>query len=141
MKKVETKVDALRVDATPVVDALSAGGVLAKMYQVCLPCAELSFWLLLVTMAEFVMPSRERTHSPGDFWELMLILAFISILWQRPVKPAKGVASLLSRDLTSEWRGWMQAAFLMYHYCHMNEVYAFIRLLVSAYVWQVSRKS
>merc|ERR1719149_101325 len=132
----DDKVDALRVDATPVVDALSAGGVLAKMYEVCLPCAELSFWLLLVTMAEFVMPSRERTHSPGDFWELMLLLAFISILWQRPVKPAKGLASLLSRDLTSEWRGWMQAAFLMYHYCHMNEVYAFIRLLVSAYVWQ-----
>eukprot|EP00964_Phaeocystis_antarctica_P113138 scaffold77223_cov66-Phaeocystis_antarctica.AAC.2 len=132
----DEKVDTLNVDATPVVDALSAGGVLATMYQVCLPCAELSFWLLLVTMAEFVMPSRERTHSPGDFWELMLILAFISILWQRPVKPAKGVASLLSRDLTSEWRGWMQAAFLMYHYCHMNEVYAFIRLLVSAYVWQ-----
>ena len=122
--------------AEPVIDALSAGGMLAKMYQVCLPCAELSFWLLLVTTAEFVMPSRERTHSPGDFWELMLILAFISILWQRPVKPARGVASLLSRDLTSEWRGWMQAAFLMYHYCHMNEVYAFIRLLVSAYVWQ-----
>ncbi len=125
-----------KAEPVSVIDALSAGGVLAKMYQVCLPCAELSFWLLLVTMAEFVLPSRERTHSPGDFWELMLILGFVSILWQRPVKPAKGVASLLSRDLTSEWRGWMQAAFLMYHYCHMNEVYAYIRLLVSAYVWQ-----
>ena len=136
----DEKADAPSAEAAPeaaaVADALSAGGVLAKMYQVCLPCAELSFWLLLVTMAEFVMPSRERTHSPGDFWELMLILGFVSVLWQRPVKPATGVASLLSRDLTSEWRGWMQAAFLMYHYCHMNEVYAFIRLLVSAYVWQ-----
>ena len=137
----ETDYQGVRYDAAKESDPLSARpvtaeDVLAQFYRVCLPCAELSFWLLWTTLAEFVFPSRPRTHTPGDFWELMLILGFVSILWQRPVKPAKGVASLLSRDLTSEWRGWMQAAFLMYHYCHMNEVYAYIRLLVSAYVWQ-----
>ena len=109
---------------------------LSSMLQICVPCAELSFWLIYITMAEWVFPSRARTHSPGDFWELMILLAFVSILWQRPVKPAKGAASLLSRDVSNEWRGWMQVAFLMYHYCHMQEVYPFIRLLVTAYVWQ-----
>ena len=108
----------------------------SSLLQICVPCAELSFWLIYITMAEWVFPSRARTHSPGDFWELMILLAFVSILWQRPVKPAKGAASLLSRDVSNEWRGWMQVAFLMYHYCHMQEVYPFIRLLVTAYVWQ-----
>ena len=108
----------------------------SSMLKICVPCAELSFWLIYVTMAEWVFPSRARAHSPGDFWELMVLLAFVSILWQRPVKPAKGAASVLSRDISNEWRGWMQVAFLMYHYCHMQEVYPFIRLLVTAYVWQ-----
>jgi hypothetical protein len=115
---------------------VSVAAMMGRLYTVCLPCAELSFWLSWCTIAEFVLPYRERTHAPGDFWELMLLLTLVSLVWQRPVKPAKGAASLLSRELTNEWRGWMQAAFLMYHYCNMQETYPFIRLLVSAYVWQ-----
>lgn len=135
-KPKEGAVTEVKTDVTAPAPEEAKQLALSSLLKICVSCAELSFWLIYVTMAEWVFPSRARTHSPGDFWELMVLLAFVSILWQRPVKPAKGAAAVLSRDISNEWRGWMQVAFLMYHYCHMQEVYPFIRLLVTAYVWQ-----
>lgn len=64
----------------------------------------------------------------------MLLLLLISVMWTRPVDP-KTVDDPLNRELTNEWRGWMQAAFVLYHYCMMTDLYAFIRVLVSSYVF------
>mmetsp|Transcript_345 Transcript_345/g.993 ORF Transcript_345/g.993 Transcript_345/m.993 type:complete len:555 (+) Transcript_345:262-1926(+) len=45
------------------------------------------------------------------------------------------VASLLNRQQTEEWKGWMQVLFLLYHYFAAAEMYNFIRILIAAYVW------
>eukprot|EP00947_MAST-08B_sp_MAST-8B-sp1_P002362 g2362.t1 len=43
--------------------------------------------------------------------------------------------SVLNRDQTEEWKGWMQFMFLLYHYTHASEVYNAIRVFISCYVW------
>lgn len=43
--------------------------------------------------------------------------------------------TLLSRPQTEEWKGWMQFAFIMYHYYRAWSAYNWIRVFVSSYVW------
>lgn len=43
--------------------------------------------------------------------------------------------TLLNRDQTEEWKGWMQVTFLLYHYFEAKEVYNAIRIFIAAYVW------
>ena len=43
--------------------------------------------------------------------------------------------TLLNRDQTDEWKGWMQVLFLLYHYFEAKEFYNGIRLCIAAYVW------
>ena len=42
---------------------------------------------------------------------------------------------LLPREQTDEWRGWMQALTLLYHYFQNHEMYNMIRVFVSSYYW------
>ena len=69
-------------------------------------------------------------------WWLTSILVFIVTLLG--VQPAKD-ATLLNRNQTAEWRGWMQVAFLIYHYLGAGKVpmplYIWIRMMVASFMF------
>ncbi|KAM3452737.1 hypothetical protein MY3296_004306 [Beauveria thailandica] len=81
---------------------------------------------------------------------LLLLAAVAGIISIRRMKPLRSDsltrseklqdAAPLSRDQTDEWKGWMQAAILAYHWTGASKslpVYIFIRLLVAAYLFQI----
>ena len=68
----------------------------------------------------------------SDSFVVILILFFIYAIYT--LQPSQDL-SLLGREQTDEWRGWMQVIFLLYHYFKADVVYNLVRVLVSAYVW------
>jgi hypothetical protein len=79
---------------------------------------------------------RNENHDMTMFWVTLglLFIAAMLTLKHDPNGSARGV-QLLSRPQTEEWKGWMQFAFIMYHYYRAYSVYNIIRVFVSAYVW------
>eukprot|EP00518_Triparma_eleuthera_P017589 CAMPEP_0197546000 /NCGR_PEP_ID=MMETSP1320-20131121/798_1 /TAXON_ID=91990 /ORGANISM="Bolidomonas sp., Strain RCC2347" /LENGTH=939 /DNA_ID=CAMNT_0043105547 /DNA_START=212 /DNA_END=3031 /DNA_ORIENTATION=+ len=51
----------------------------------------------------------------------------------RPKPPPD--STVLNRDQTEEWKGWMQFMFLLYHYYAASETYNSIRIMITCYVW------
>ena len=75
---------------------------------------------------------------------MIMIMAFFDVLgvasiatWTHtpPRDPTSTRVTLLSRPQTEEWKGWMQFAFIMYHYYRAWSAYNWIRVFVSSYVW------
>ena len=77
---------------------------------------------------------RNDNHDPSMFWVMNACLLVASLLTLKREESTRGV-QLLSRPQTEEWKGWMQWAFIMYHYYRVYYVYNEIRVFVSAYVW------
>ena len=62
----------------------------------------------------------------------VLIVFFLYAIYT--IKPCHDL-TLLSREQTEEWKGWMQFIFLLYHYFHAEEVYNSVRVMITCYVW------
>jgi len=77
---------------------------------------------------------RNDNHDPSMFWAMNAGLLIVSLAMMKREESTRGV-QLLSRPQTEEWKGWMQWAFIMYHYYRVYYVYNEIRVFVSAYVW------
>lgn len=69
-----------------------------------------------------------------DLWIASILCLLGTSIFSMEELPAKK-AKLLSREQTDEWKGWMQVAFVMYHYSNSDPTYPAIRAFVSAYVW------
>ena len=67
-----------------------------------------------------------------DLFLFVLILFFAYAFYT--IKPVHDL-SLLGREQTEEWKGWMQFIFLLYHYFHAEEVYNSVRVMITCYVW------
>ena len=76
-------------------------------------------------------PHGEKEHNLDLLWVLFLALMVASFFTIEKCSSD----TLLNRDQTEEWKGWMQAIFLLYHYFHASEVYNTVRILISCYVW------
>lgn len=67
-----------------------------------------------------------------DLFLFVLIIFFAYGIYT--IKPVHDL-SLLGREQTEEWKGWMQFIFLLYHYFHAEEVYNSVRVMITCYVW------
>jgi len=79
---------------------------------------------------------RNDNHDPKVFWIMNAALGVAALATMRHEPSSQqNKVTLLSRAQTEEWKGWMQWAFIMYHYYRVYYVYNEIRVFVSAYVW------
>jgi hypothetical protein len=81
---------------------------------------------------------RNDNHNMTLFWgfhALLLIVAGATWKYTPPRDPTSERVTFLSRPQTEEWKGWMQFAFIMYHYYRAWSAYNWIRVFVSSYVW------
>jgi hypothetical protein len=75
-------------------------------------------------------------HSGKEYsreWFLFILALFFAYAIYT-IKPIHDL-SLLGREQTEEWKGWMQFIFLLYHYFHAEEVYNSVRVMITCYVW------
>ena len=99
---------------------------------------ELGALLLYVWLCENRPPHPHQPRSLGMtfFWACAVVFFACSVfnpwVWK---KNKGGDTSILGRDQTEEWKGWMQYLFLAYHYFHASSIYNQIRVYVSCYVW------
>lgn len=76
---------------------------------------------------------RNDNHNPHMFWIMNICLGIAALFtFQHDVNGSARGVQLLSRNQTEEWKGWMQFAFIMYHYYRAYFVYNEIRVFVSA---------
>lgn len=78
-----------------------------------------------------IFPSEEK--EPNLDYFVFLSVSFILVALFTAKKDTD--TSILNRNQTEEWKGWMQMQFLMYHYLHQEETYNAIRVYISCYVW------
>lgn len=79
----------------------------------------------------WVFDHSSKSYSRDLFLFVLIIFFAYAIYTIRPVTDL----TLLGREQTEEWKGWMQFIFLLYHYFHAEEVYNSVRVMISCYVW------
>ena len=72
-----------------------------------------------------------KTYNRDLF--LFVLFVFFAYAWYT-MKPIHDT-TLLNREQTEEWKGWMQFIFLLYHYFHADEAYNSVRVMITCYVW------
>eukprot|EP00123_Amoebidium_parasiticum_P022232 comp8283_c0_seq1/m.3693 comp8283_c0_seq1/g.3693 ORF comp8283_c0_seq1/g.3693 comp8283_c0_seq1/m.3693 type:complete len:520 (-) comp8283_c0_seq1:387-1946(-) len=78
-----------------------------------------------------VFPRGDRTYSRDWFIFIFIVIFGFSYTTRTHQKDD----TLLNRDQTEEWKGWMQTMFVFYHYFKAGEVYNAIRVFIASYVW------
>ena len=100
---------------------------------------QLSFILLFLYLMDG--DNRLSWQLIGDKLYVRDTFAFVCILLALLAYPTltptheKGTGSILNRDQTEEWKGWMQILFVLYHYFAAKELYNVIRVFIAAYVF------
>ncbi|KAH8074291.1 N-acetylneuraminate 7-O(or 9-O)-acetyltransferase [Aureococcus anophagefferens] len=106
---------------------------------------ELAAWVFVAAFCDAVAPSavlpagsRLLGENPDLWWFAMALLAVVCFappMVRTVGSDAADPALFFNRAQCNEWKGWMQVAFVAYHYANAQGVYVPIRWFVSAYVW------
>jgi hypothetical protein len=72
-------------------------------------------------------PHSSKSYSRDLFLFVLIIFFGYAFMTIKPVHDT----SLLGREQTEEWKGWMQFIFLLYHYFHAEEVYNSVRVMIT----------
>ncbi|KAH8095439.1 N-acetylneuraminate 7-O(or 9-O)-acetyltransferase [Aureococcus anophagefferens] len=106
---------------------------------------ELAAWVFVAAFCDAVAPSavlpagsRLLGENPDLWWFAMALLAVVCFappMVRSIQNDAADPALFFNRAQCNEWKGWMQVAFVAYHYANAQGVYVPIRWFVSAYVW------
>ncbi|KAK6167362.1 hypothetical protein SNE40_021409 [Patella caerulea] len=78
-----------------------------------------------------LFPILHKEYSRDVFLFLVFLVFLISCTFS--IKPTAD--TILGRDQTEEWKGWMQIMFVWYHYFAAKEWYNWIRVYIACYVW------
>jgi len=119
-------------------EALAAAGIALELALVLLVCVVGEH-----RMPAGILPAGSRLLQENiDLWTfIMMTLGLVSIIKLKIIddgsgKPVDPKATIfLSRAQANEFKGWMQIAFVAYHYTNAQDVYVPIRWFVSAYLW------
>ncbi|KAJ1434311.1 Cas1p 10 TM acyl transferase domain-containing protein, partial [Ochromonadaceae sp. CCMP2298] len=87
--------------------------------------------LTYVCENHWIFEHSKKAYS-RDLFLFVLIVFFAYAFYT--IKPIQDL-SLLGREQTEEWKGWMQFIFLLYHYFNAAEVYNSVRVMITCYVW------
>lgn len=93
----------------------------------------LSLVILLTYLAEYMWFFEHSTKNYSRDLFIFVLLIFFAYAFYT-IKPIHDL-SVLGREQTEEWKGWMQFIFLLYHYFHAEEVYNPVRVMITSYVW------
>ena len=81
-----------------------------------------------------LLPAGTLTLSENpDLWVGAMVLLLLVSYSPRLTRISND--TFFSRHQCNEWKGWMQIAFVAYHYANAQDFYVSIRWFVSAYVW------
>jgi hypothetical protein len=96
---------------------------------------ELGFILLYSWICERapLFTHGQKFGSFNLFWGLFGLFMLCALGTMKENK--NGDDSVLNREQTEEWKGWMQYLFLAYHYFNFHSVYNYVRVFISCYVW------
>ena len=74
-----------------------------------------------------------RAYDRDLFMFVCSVIAVMGFLTIRDTH--KKNSTILNREQTEEWKGYMQIGFVLYHYFAAKETYNLIRIFIAAYVW------
>lgn len=91
------------------------------------------FLLGMIMLATYIFENHwifdhSQKEYSRDLFAFVILVFFIYGYYT--IKPVTDL-TMLSREQTEEWKGWMQFIFLLYHYFHAEEVYNSIRVMIS----------
>jgi hypothetical protein len=115
-------------------------------------CSALAVLALVVCFCFYadrtqVFEKAHRQFRRGEFLTACLAVAVIGVFSIRKsetpaststVPQKKNDRGFLSQDQTAEWRGWMQAFILIYHYTRGSKtlwIYEIVRILIASYIF------
>eukprot|EP00050_Salpingoeca_kvevrii_P011938 m.19109 g.19109 ORF g.19109 m.19109 type:complete len:798 (-) comp3720_c0_seq1:88-2481(-) len=123
-------------DATALPHTIPTKSATSILRELVSPLSVISAIMLYIFLCDRT-PLFLKTSKAYSPWSFYIPLAACVVLFLGTLRESK-TATVLNRDMTDEWKGWMQIVFLVYHYTAASQVlfiYFFVRVFVASYLF------